>query len=106
MAIPDMQSILLPRSSWRGPQYPSALQCVYRQGQRLPERCLLGRRRPASDQEGAPLSCTRSGNASLGYGRYSTSADRPTISTMRTSNSRPPASTSRRSSPGTKWTGC
>ena len=38
--------------------------------------------------------------------RYSTSTERPTISTMRTSSLLPAASVSRRSSPGTKWTGC
>ena len=39
------------------------------------------------------------------YGRYSTSAERPTISTMRTRNSVPSASVNRKSSPGMKWTG-
>ena len=38
--------------------------------------------------------------------RYSTSADRPTISTMRTSSSIPLLSVNRNSSPRMKWTGC
>ena len=38
--------------------------------------------------------------------KYSTSADRPTISTIRTRSSVPSASVSCSSSPGMKWTGC
>ena len=38
--------------------------------------------------------------------KYSTSADRPTISTIRTPRPVPSASVSRSSSPGMNWTGC
>lgn len=63
---------------------------------------------PRETDHGAPLLSPCGGLADTQNepGRYSTRTERPTIAAMRTSSRLPSASIRRRSSPGTKWTGC